>query len=115
MAIAASVSPATTSARRSPGRQPAKERNMNQGRPTRMSAAELSLPDGVTSSAAETLPIILRSDALEACEISPHRLFRAESAARRDSLHGQAGVGEQPAGRLDAEALDRARPRPTCR
>src|SRR5580693_995107 len=109
MAIAASVRPATTSALTSPGRQPSKDRKTNQGRPARSGAAELSLPDHVTLSAAETLSIVLRTHALEAHETSPHRLFRAEPAARRDSLGGQASLGEELAGRLDAQSLDRAR------
>src|ERR1700733_7178101 len=111
MAIAASVRPATTSAPRSPGRQPAKERKMNLGRPARRGAAKFSLLDPVTSSATETLPIVLRTYALEARKISPQRLFRTKSTARRDPLGGQAGVGEQLTGRLDAQPLDRARRR----
>src|SRR5271167_2236954 len=115
MAIAASVRPATTSALRSLGRQPSKDRKTNQGRPARSGAVEYSLPDRATLSAAETLSIILRAYALEARKISPHRLFRAETAARRDSLNGQARIGKQLTGRLDAQPLDRARRRQACR
>src|SRR5271156_4343704 len=88
MAMAASVRPATTSAPRSPGRQPAKDRKMNQGRPARRGAEELSLLDPVTSSATEALSIILRTHALEPHEASPHRLFRAQPAARRAPFGG---------------------------
>src|ERR1700723_1388130 len=115
MAIAASVRPATTSAPRSPGRQPSKDLKTSQGSPARRGAVELSLPDAVTSSTAEALPIVLRAPALEARKISPHRLFRPESAARRDSLRGQARIGKQLTGRLDAQPLDSARRRQACR
>src|SRR3984957_9435445 len=111
MAIAASVRAAITSALRSPARQPSKDRKTNQGRPARSGAAEFSLADGVTLSAAETLTIILRAYALEARKISPHRLFRAETATCRDPLGGQTGVSQQLASRLDAQPLDRARGR----
>ena len=69
------------------------------------------MPDRVTLSAAETLSIVLRAYALEARKISPHRLFGAESAARRDSLSGQARIGKQLTGRFDAQTLDRTRGR----
>src|ERR1700722_5206041 len=115
MAIAASVRPATMSAPRSPGRQPAKDRKMNQERGARRGAAELSLVVRVISSAAETLSIVLQAHALEASKISPHRLFRAESAARRDSLGGEARIDKQLTSRLDAQPLDRARRRQACR
>src|ERR1700722_118247 len=111
MAIAASGRRATTSAPKSTGRQPSKDRKTSQGRPARSGVAEFSLPDRVTLSAAETLSIVLRAYALEARKISPHRLFRAESAARRDSLSGQARIGKQLTGGLDAQTLDRTRGR----
>src|ERR1700722_19239570 len=116
MAIAASVRPATTSAPRSPRRQPATDRKIGQGRLTR--AAEFSFACCVTlcaPSCAEPLSIVLRTHALEAREPSPHRLFRAESAPRSDALGGQAGVGEELAGRLDAQPLDSTRGRPARR
>jgi len=66
-------------------------------------------------SAAEALSKVLRAHALEPHETSPHRLFRAEPAARRDPLGGQVGLGEQLTGHLDAQPLDRARERQTRR
>src|SRR5579859_533058 len=61
--------------------------------------------------AAEALSIVLWAHALKPHKTSPQRLFRAEPAARRDSLGGQAGLGEQLTSRLDAQPLDRARGR----
>ncbi len=61
MAMAASVRPATASAPKSLARQPAKDRNMTQGRWALAGAAEVSLPGCVTLSApstAEPLPIV---------------------------------------------------------
>ena len=112
MAIAASVKPATTSAPRSLGRQPAKDRKIGQG--WCPLGAEFSFAGCVTlcaPSCAEPLSIILRTHALESEKTSPHRLLRPKSAARCNSLNGQAGVGEQLTRRLDAQPLDRARGR----
>src|SRR5260221_10294546 len=111
MAIVANVRPATTSAPRSPGRQPAKDRKIGQGRAV---ARKLSLVCCVTSfapSGAEALSIVLRAHALKPREASPHRLFRAESAARSNPLGVQAGVGEELTRRLDPQPLDGPRGR----
>src|SRR5579863_10075729 len=112
MAMAASVRPARMSGPRSRGRQPAKDRR-TQERPAL--AAKASVPGSVTSvprpRAAEALSIVLRAHPLEPNETSPHCLLRAEPAARRDPLGGQASLGEELAGRLDPQPLDRARGR----
>ena len=63
------------------------------------------------ASGTEALSVILRAHALEPREPAPHRLFRAETAARSDPLGRQARVGQQLASRLDAQPLDRPRRR----
>src|SRR6202012_2385498 len=111
MAPAASVGPATASAPKSRGRQPAKERKISQGRGASAGAAEASLPGCATLSAPSTpeaLSLILRTPALQSHETPPHLLSRADPAARRDRLGGQASLGEELAGRLDPQPLDRA-------
>ena len=69
--------------------------------PEKPGKADLRLP-------AETLPIILWAHTLKPDEAAPHGLFRSEPATRRDPLGGQAGLGEQLAGCLNAQLLDRA-------
>src|SRR3546814_11403571 len=61
---------------------------------------------GCRSGGAEAAPVLGWGGAQRAQEGAPHGLGGAEAAGRSDRVDAVGGVFEQPAGGLDADALD---------